>query len=837
MRIGRLRWWHALLLAGLAAAGIVAAASWVILLVYGPSLTRERVEAMLSGALGEPTRVGAVHLQPWRGRVSLVDLEVPASPAPSSTRARAAAIDVSVDIASLWRREVTISVLATGLDLDATVPQGKAGGPGLLPLPEHFQVGPVRVGIGSVRIRRSRAVVRDPDAWSIEAAGADLTARPVAGDLDISGRLDALRVEALGHREQIDQVAVDGRLSADLLGVRAIAWLWQGEAMRLDGEVRHPWDAGRELSLRAEGAVALAAVARAADIDQKIEGRAQIAAGVTGPAAAPRIEARIRVPQLDVAGIAVREMSVDGRWVDRALRIDDIQARLGTGRLRGRLEATPIPAGGARISLDLGEVVLPGSLTDLGAGTASAEGRLRAGGIDVTRAQARWRGVSASLDGRIAADPSLAVRARLGVELPEISRSIGAASLGGRADISAELTRRGQAPQLEGRVGVADLVYAGHSVEPVEVSFRMAASSGQDGRWEGALRSSRIRWDQLTVDDISASLALDAQRIELIGGRARAAAIPVEVSGQWEWAGAGRGRAALGPVSLAAVPGVPAELRLGGTGRAIVDASFERGVASATALAKLDRVSAAGLALGAGDADVRLRDRALEGKLSFPSRRLTAKAAGRLESGGALTGSVEVDDLALSPLLRELGSDDAADHVAGRLSARGELSIPLEQPAGGRGAVRLTARDLVILGEPWASQGPIVLRWEAAHLIVEHFRLDGPLGSLSATGSLGGGPEDRGLSLSLANARLPGALAPLGEGAVRAEMRLAGGGVELARLDARWPGLAAAATGHAGAGGAMAFSGRADGELARLGPALGVPGIGGRATLTADGRA
>ena len=188
-------------------------------------------------------------------------------------------------------------------------------------------------------------------------------------------------------------------------------------------------------------------------------------------------------------------------------------------------------------------------------------------------------------------------------------------------------------------------------------------------------------------------------------------------------------------------PGVPPSLRLGGTGRATVDASAERGVASASALAKLDQVSAAGVSLGAGQAEVRVRGQALEGELSFPARRLRAKAAGRLEAGGVLDEQPSSSTTWRSqPLLRELGSA-AADHVEGRVSSRGELSIPLGQPASGRGVVRLTPDGLRLLGEPWASQGPIVLRWEGPRFAVERFRLDGPAGSLSATGGLGGPGE------------------------------------------------------------------------------------------------
>jgi autotransporter translocation and assembly factor TamB len=284
-------------------------------------------------------------------------------------------------------------------------------------------------------------------------------------------------------------------------------------------------------------------------------------------------------------------------------------------------------------------------------------------------------------------------------------------------------------------------------------------------------------------------------------------------------------------VALGAITGVPPSLRLSGTGHATVDASAEDGVASARALAKLDQFSAAGVSLGAGQAEVRLRGQVLESEMSFPARRLRAKAAGRLESGGVLASSFELDDLALAPLLREVGSA-AAEHVEGRVSSRGELSIPLGQPASGRGVVRLTPDGLRLLGEPWASQGPIVLRWEGPRFAVERLRLDGPAGSLSATGALMG-PEKQGLSLALDNARLPGTLVELGRGAAQAEVRLAGGNLELTRLAAQWPGLVVAASGHAGDG-AITFSGRLDAELGRLGPALGVTGIGGRATLTAD---
>ena len=317
----------------------------------------------------------------------------------------------------------------------------------------------------------------------------------------------------------------------------------------------------------------------------------------------------------------------------------------------------------------------PDLWTSLGAGTAVAEGLVRDSGIDLTRARATWRGLAASLDGRIASGRSLAVRGTLNVDLQEISRAMGFGPLSGRAGLSAELTGRGQTPVIEGRAEIPDLVAGGRAVEPIEASFRMAASPGPDSRWEGTVRSSRVRWDQLAVENITASLAVDGRQIALVGARARAAGVPIEASGVWEWAGSGRGHAALGPVALGAITGVPPSLRLSGTGRATVDASAAHGVVSARALAKLDQLSAAGVSLGAGRprsvCGVRRSRARCRSRRGGCARRQPADSS----PAGVLASSFELDDLALAPLLREVGSA-AAEHVEGRVSSRGELSDP-----------------------------------------------------------------------------------------------------------------------------------------------------------------
>src|SRR5262249_61833840 len=138
--------------------------------------------------------------------------------------------------------------------------------------------------------------------------------------------------------------------------------------------VRHPWVAGREAALRVTGDVPLAALASAAGLDQPVEGTARIDARITGAAADPRIEGSVRSPRLGLAATEARDVSIEGRWADQTLGLRDIQARVGAGRLRGRLEAAPAAGGGTRVALDLPEVVLPGALADLGPGRVAAHG-------------------------------------------------------------------------------------------------------------------------------------------------------------------------------------------------------------------------------------------------------------------------------------------------------------------------------------------------------------------------------------------------------------------------------------------------------------------------------
>jgi autotransporter translocation and assembly factor TamB len=840
MATTRFRWWHGVLLAALLLVLIGAAASWAIVRVYGPRFTRDRVEAALGEALGQPVRVGAVELRPWLLRVSLADLATKAAPA-AATRVDllVRSLDVILRIDSLWRRELVVSIALTDVDLDAAPRLEGSGEFRPFPLPEFVAVGPLRVRIGTIRLTRAHVAVKIVDpAMAIELRGADVSASPDAGDLDVSLRAELLALDARGRREEVTQIAGDARLSADTLGVRRLSARWQGGTVSLAGDLTHPWDHARALALRVTGQFPLASLAQRAGLGLDVSGTASVSADLAGPPASPRVAGRVSIPELGVAGAEARELVLQGDWDGRRLSVDEIRARLGTGRVSGHLSVAITDGGRTQAALELPEVVLPAPLTDLGRGAVSVQAMLDGPAVVLTRAEATWQAATASVEGRVDTRGPLALRARLSADLPGIARAVGIASLAGRATMTAELSGRLDAPALAGRAGATGLAWDGHAVEPIDAAFAFAGvARGQASplaRWEGTIQSSGVRSGPVALDDVAASLTVDARGVELTRGRLRAVAIPLDATGSWQWSGAGRVHAALGPVALADVAGTSSALKLGGTARGQLDVSRDRGATTAALAVQLERVTAAGLSLGAGAMDVKVHGNALQADLGFPARKLTIDAAGRLEAGAAITARLALDDLALRPLLQELGTG-GADQVDGRVSSRGEASIPLASPASGRGSLRVSTDGLRLLGEPWASHGPIAIRWENSRAWIEQCRLDGPAGALSASGVLTG-PDGSRVSLALDNARLPGALAELGRGRATVDVAVAGGAIDVTRLDAQWPGVRVAGGARLRGDEVLGIEARVDAELARLRPIIGISAIDGRATLSAEAR-
>jgi autotransporter translocation and assembly factor TamB len=764
----------------------VAIASAVAVRVWGPELTRERIEAGLTDALGQPVSVGEVRLRPWRLRLSLADV-VSKGP-PEGITLRIPTVDVDVAIESLWRRRLVLSMRLRDPDLALSARLDDAGGTVPFPLPEFIAIGPLRVGIGSVHVIRGRAVVREPGRQlALELRDADAVARPVAGDLDVSLQIGGVRIAHAGRSADLESVGLETRLSAATVRIERFAWRWRGEAMRVGGTVRNPWADAPELALRLDGAVPFAG------------GVGRLTAEVTGPLAAPRVDGRIAV------------------------------TALGTGRLEGTVSASVAPAGVTRVVVDVRELALPGALTGLGPGAGTVEATIEQGRVELRRAHVAWRAATLDAGGRIDIAGPLAVNARLAGDLDGIGRAIGASDLAGRATIVADLVGSLDTPELVGSAGVAGLTVAGQSIDPAEASFRFANATGGAGRWDGTIQARRIGWRPLPIEDFTARLTVDGARVEVASARARAGTVPIELAGQWEWTGSGQARASLGPAALASLPFVPATLGLAGTGRGQIDATARRGTIEANGSVQLEQITAGKLGLGNGTLSLRTRDRALQAELAFPRHSLRVEASGPLRAGSTIAARLSLESLALRPLLVDLGSG-AADHVDGRVSARGDLSIPLDDPARAQGVLHVQPESLRLLGEPWTSRGPITIAWLGDRARVDRLRLDGPGGTLTGSGTLGASDAEM-LTLALENARLPGVLAELGRGTARADLRLAGAVLEVKRLDGRWPGLVVGAAGQI-RDGTIALDATADADLVQLPRGVVPGGLDGRASAS-----
>ena len=806
-----LRWLSFALLAVLLLVGAGVVASWYILRGWGPELTREKLEAALADALGQPVRIGDVRFIVWRGRVSLSNI-VSEGP-PDGIGLRIPVADVDLGIASLWRRRVTVSVTLHDLDLRMSTSLDGGGGTVPFPLPEFFEAGPVRVAIGSIRVVRGHAVVREAArGLALEVRDADADARPSGGNLDLAVKVGGLRVESPFVSTDFETVAVDAHLSADAIQIKRADLRWQGESLRLDGVVREPWKGAPQLAIRANGAVALGPLASMLGAKDLMTGVARVTAVAAGPVASLRVDGGVSVPALTIGGAAVRDVSIDAHLSDGSVRLEKIHATLGTGRLDATLTAAPVPADVTRVVLDVRDLTLPEPLTGVGAGTGTVEVTVARNEIKVQRGHVAWKAMTLDVGGRIDTAGPLAVNARLAADLDGIARATGAGDLGGRATLTADVTGTSSAPEVAGRVAVAALTVGGQSVDPADASFRLAAVRGRAGRWDGTIQSPRIGYRQAPVQDFTARLTLDGTRVEVVNARARAATVPVELTGVWDWAGSGRARATLGPSPLASLPFVPSTLGLAGTGRGDVDATYRNGVLDTNATVKLERTSLGKLALGDGTLAAHTRGRTLQAEFAMPARSLRVEANGPLRPGSTITAKLAVDGLALRPLLVDLGSG-AADQLDGRLTARGTLSIPYDDPAHARGSVQVQPENLRIAGEPWTSRAPIAVTWDGDRARIERARLEGPSGTLTASGTLAGSETDV-LTVTLENARLPGALAELGRGAARADVRIAGGGIELKRLDGRWPGLVVGATGQVRGDGTVALDATGDADLA-----------------------
>src|SRR5262249_5262524 len=200
-----------------------------------------------------------------------------------------------------------------------------AGDLAALALPTTFALGSVEVRVGAVRLVNGRVRHRDAGAgWAVEAHGIDADGRPEPDALVLSARAESLVIEAPGVRERLERLRADGEIRPGQVRLQAGRFRWEGHELRLAGELRQP-HAVLEVRATARGEVALATLAKRAGVTGALGGLAGVDASLEGPVAAPRLAARVTVPDLAAGPLRARDVSLAGTFIDGTLRVPDIQ--------------------------------------------------------------------------------------------------------------------------------------------------------------------------------------------------------------------------------------------------------------------------------------------------------------------------------------------------------------------------------------------------------------------------------------------------------------------------------------------------------------------------------
>ena len=183
---------------------VLVVGTWLAVRAWGPEFARERLETALTSALGRPTRVEQISIQPWLGRVVIGNVTAGALPGePGPHFFKLGRLDVNFAISSLWRRRLDPAIdrarrsrphdpgrrrPRAARDPDAA--GGRAGRP-------------VEVELGTIELRRGRLVYDDPaTATRIRVQG--ITASLVPGRAAMSATVAAqelaLDVEKIHER-------------------------------------------------------------------------------------------------------------------------------------------------------------------------------------------------------------------------------------------------------------------------------------------------------------------------------------------------------------------------------------------------------------------------------------------------------------------------------------------------------------------------------------------------------------------------------------------------------------------------------------------------------------
>jgi translocation and assembly module TamB len=553
--VSRLRWWLIrLVILGVVVAGLALAAS-LALRAYGPALSRDRLEAALTAALGRPVRIGEATLSLWRGRIEITGLRVEPGPGEGTEpvlqvgRGR-----LQVGISSLWRRQLVLSTIRLEdltLRLSATGQAASSPSPPL-DVPDTLQAGPVTVRIGTVRIERGHIIYSD-DArgLSVEVRGLDATGRPMRRGIDATLHLAALSLQTSDLRETVTDVEGSGWIHQDLLTIRKLAGRWQARSLRVAGDVRHPF-ASAETDLRVQGEVDLAPLAQRLKAPWPLTGVATVDAGIRGPVDAVQVAGRLAVPQLTAGPIQARDIAIRGQGSQTEVDLAQVTARIFGGTLRGslktkpdRLEDTranfvlqraslpsldalaPTPVGlrgeldveaevagdprrlealHGRFRLTATQVTPPGELQRIGAGTLSAAGTFRDAIVEVAQASGRWPGLQFEASGRLDPQGPRGLRLALDGDLGTLAPLWGALGVAGQATLKGEANGPWTDPAFAGEVRAAPVTVAGVKLDTLRAPVRLGRTTlAMDSATASLGRSRATASGTLTWGDIAGS--------------------------------------------------------------------------------------------------------------------------------------------------------------------------------------------------------------------------------------------------------------------------------------------------------------------------------------------
>ena len=503
---------------------LLVAGTYLAVRAWGPEFARERLDAALTDALGRPTRVEYISVQPWYGRVVIGDVTAAALPGePGPHFLKLGRLNVNFAISSLWQRRLVLRSIQVD-DLDLAIHAGGAPALREIPMiPEVVRAGPVEVNLGTIQLRRVRLVYDDPaNATRIRAqdVAASVTPGRDAMSATVTAREVGIDVDTI--HERAEQLDADVRILPTRLEIRRVAATWEKSRVRAAGRVDGPFDRTR-IDLTVRGDVDVAGVGRRVGVTMPLAGVVKIDAKVDGPAAAPRVAADVAFDELTAGPVKARtgkahvaladgvlsvtrleaqafdggvngELTVElghlertqARIAARGVAVAALEALVGaktgiTGRVDADLEARgdlrdPVRAE-SRARVQARELRLPDRLASLGPGSVEAEAQGQRGTFTLARGTAKWPGLDLDASGQATLDGPRGLRLNASGDLARLAPVIGQHAVTGTGVLVADLAGRWRDPLVSGRLELRSPAMADLRADDVVVPFELTQRS------------------------------------------------------------------------------------------------------------------------------------------------------------------------------------------------------------------------------------------------------------------------------------------------------------------------------------------------------------------------